>query len=89
MKCECGKEHLFANARDLTPNQRRNLDTQCHHTFSAGFVGCLVTEETITEYYEELSKLRIEINLRESEKEKERTQEEQLEEIIDSDEEED
>jgi hypothetical protein len=90
MKCEiCGKEHLFADAKDLTPNQRRNLDTHCHHTFSAGFVGCHITEETITEYYEELSKFRIEINLREQEKEREKTQEEQYEEILDASDEED
>jgi hypothetical protein len=92
MKCEvCQKEHSFGNYDDLTPSQRRNLDVNCHHAFSEGFKGCLIEKDRIIEIYIELSRFRIEINLREEEekKERERTQEEELEEIIDSDEEED
>jgi hypothetical protein len=90
MKCKiCGKEHIFKNADDLTPNQRRNLDTKYHHTFIEGFVGCLIKEDQVIEYYEALSKLRIEIDLRESEEKKKKTQEEEYEEVLDSSTEED
>lgn len=90
MRCEiCNKEHVFRNYDDLTPSQRRNLDVNCHHTFSEGFKGCLIEENRIIEVYTELSRFQIEIDLRKQEKEKKKTLEEEYEEYIDASDEED
>jgi hypothetical protein len=86
MKCKiCGKEHLFADANDLTPSQRRNLDTTYHHLFDKGFVGCLVQEDKVIEYYEKLARFTIEINIEEQEEKRNLAKEYECFQIYDED----